>query len=117
MSVSWFHISVIKAVRLFSLRCTTIHKQMLVSAFSRVLLLVYYFQCLFLAAHICGNPEAQITNSVIVSGYTTPAVEGTTVTFQCLPGLVLHGINSSMCMENGEWEPAPNGVYCSGTFQ
>ena len=72
---------------------------------------------MFLAVHIiivCGNPKDQIADSVIVSGYTTPAVEGTTVTFQCLPGLMLNGINSSMCMENGEWEPAPHGVFCSG---
>ena len=65
---------------------------------------------------ICGNPEAQIADSVIVSGYVDPAVEGTTVTFQCLPGLVLNGINSSMCMGNGEWEPAPHGVFCSGIY-
>ena len=71
---------------------------------------------LFLAVHniICGNPEAQIADSVIISGYIDPAVEGTTVTFQCIPGLILNGINSSMCMENGEWEPALYGVYCSG---
>ena len=73
---------------------------------------------MFLAVHnniICGNPEAQIANSeVIVSGYTTPAAEGTTVTFQCLPGLVLNGINSSMCMENGEWEPALYEISCLG---
>ena len=47
-----------------------------------------------------------------VSGYTPPAVEGTTVTFHCPPGAVLHGINSSTCMENGEWEPAPFEINC-----
>ena len=29
----------------------------------------------------CGNPEAQVADSVTVSGYTDPVVEGTTVTF------------------------------------
>ena len=50
-----------------------------------------------------------------VSGYTDPAVEGTTVTFHYPPRLVLDGPNSSMCMENGEWEPALSGKDCSGT--
>ena len=61
----------------------------------------------------CGNPEDLIGDSVTVSGYTPPAVEGTTVSFHCPPGAVLHGINSSTCMENGEWEPATNEVKCS----
>ena len=41
-----------------------------------------------LATSTCRNPEAQIADSVIVAGYTDPAVEGTTVTFDCPPGLV-----------------------------
>ena len=64
----------------------------------------------------CGNPEDLIgdrAESVTVSGYTPPAVEGSTVTFHCLPGAVLHGINSSICVENGEWEPALKEVKCS----
>ena len=69
------------------------------------------------ATRICENPEAQISDSVIVSGYTDSAVEGTTVTFHCPPGLVLDGINSSMCMENGEWEPALFEINCLGTIQ
>ena len=40
------------------------------------------------AARTCDNLEAQIADSVIVSGYTDPAVEGTTVTFHCSPRLV-----------------------------
>ena len=58
-----------------------------------------------LAIQICGNPENLIDNSVSILGYTEPAVEGTIVTFQCPPGLVLDGANSSICTENGEWEP------------
>ena len=50
-----------------------------------------------------------------VSDYTDLAVEGTTVTFHCPPGLVFEGPNSSTCMENGEWEPALSGLDCSGT--
>ena len=42
MSLSWFHISVIKVARLFSLRCATIHVQMPVSAYGHVSLLVNF---------------------------------------------------------------------------
>ena len=70
---------------------------------------------LILAAHTCGSPEAQIGDSVTVSGYTDPAVEGTSVTFHCPPGLVLDGAKSSICMENGKWEPAPY-VNCTGQY-
>ena len=64
----------------------------------------------------CGNPEDLISDSVIVSGYTTPAVKGTMITFHCSPGAILHGINSSICMENGEWVPATNEVMCSSQY-
>ena len=79
-------------------------------------LLVYQTNSILalILAHTYGNPEVQISNSVTVSGYTDPAVEGNTVTIHCPPGLVLNGINSSTCMENGEWEPTPYEIYCSG---
>jgi hypothetical protein len=58
----------------------------------------------FLATPVCENPEELFGDSpVTVSGYAPPAVEGTTITFHCPPGGVLDGINSSICMENGEW--------------
>ena len=59
---------------------------------------------------------SEIAGSIVhvVSGYIDPAVEGTTVTFDCPPGLVVDGINSSICMENGKWEPALFGIRCLG---
>ena len=73
---------------------------------------------LFLATHsiVCSNPEELIGDSVTISGYTPPAVEGTMITFYCSPGAVLDGIISSTCMENGEWEPAPFEIRCLGTY-
>ena len=78
--------------------------------------LVYQNVIFILAIKICGNPAPDnlVDNSVSISGYTAPAMEGTTVTFQCPPGLVLDGTNSSTCMENGEWEPPPCEVHCFG---
>ena len=65
--------------------------------------------------NFCGNPEELIGESVMISGYTAPAVAGTTVIFHCPLGLVLE---SSACTENGEWESAPAPyklIYCSGS--
>ena len=64
---------------------------------------------------MCDSLEGQLDDSVVISSID-PAVpvEGTTVTFQCLVGSVSNGPVSSMCMENGEWEPAPYKVNCSG---
>ena len=73
-----------------------------------------YFFYFILAVQICGNPEDVVDNSVNILDYTEPAVEGTTVTFQCPPGLGLDGANSSTCMENGEWEPYPREIHCFG---
>ena len=62
---------------------------------------------------MCDSLKGQLDDSVVVSSID-PAVEGTTVTFQCLAGSVSNGPVSSTCMENGEWEPAPYKVNCSG---
>ena len=62
---------------------------------------------------MCDSLEGQLDDSVMISS-SDPAVEGTTVTFQCLVGSVSNGPVSSTCMENGEWEPAPYQVNCFG---
>ena len=65
----------------------------------------------------CGNPETEIiADSVIVSGYTDPAGEGTTVTFSSPPRAVLDGTNSSTCMENGKWQPPTHDINCIGQY-
>ena len=43
-----------------------------------------------------------------------PAIEGATLTFDCPPQYVLVGSNTTICMENGEWEPDPGEVECHG---
>jgi hypothetical protein len=63
----------------------------------------------------CDSLEGQLDDSVMIST-TDPAVlmEGTTVTFHCPAGSISSGPDSSTCMENGEWEPDPYEVNCSG---
>ena len=61
----------------------------------------------------CGDPMEQTT--ALAEGYVDPALEGQTITFICPRGLILSGSNSSTCMENGEWEPDPREVECTGT--
>ena len=43
-----------------------------------------------------------------------PPLEGTNITFSCLPELILTGPGTSTCMGNGEWEPDPREVECKG---
>ena len=62
----------------------------------------------------CENLEAQVDDSIRVLGYNDPAVEGTTVTFHCPPGLVLDEIKSLTCMKNGEWSVALHKLSCTG---
>ena len=47
-------------------------------------------------------------------GYEDPAREGQNISFICPSGQALSGPNSSICMENGEWEPDPGEVECTG---
>ena len=58
-------------------------------------------------------PEIMI-NSPVVTGYSDPALEGTTVMFSCPTGLTLTGSSMSTCMENGEWEPDLEQTKCKG---
>ena len=60
------------------------------------------------------DPTAQVNNFTTVTGYKDLAVEGANVTFACPPGLVLTGPNTTTCMGNGEWEPNPMEVNCTG---
>ena len=68
---------------------------------------------------VCDCPLKEETNdydtsSVRVIGYSNPALEGTSIMFHCPSGLTLIGPMSTTCMENGEWEPDPVEVKCTG---
>ena len=51
---------------------------------------------------------------VVTKRYHDPALEGDNITFTCPTGAILNGPNSSTCMGNGEWEPDPREVNCTG---
>ena len=55
----------------------------------------------------------EVTNA-LAAGYVDPAREGQTITFACPPGQILNGSNSSTCMGDGEWEPDPRALECTG---
>ena len=57
-----------------------------------------------------------VTNA-LAEGYVDPALEGQTVMFICPHGQILNGSNSSTCMGNGEWEPDPRDVECTGSMR
>ena len=61
----------------------------------------------------CSNPLKLVHSDVITVDYEDPALEGANITFICAIGAILSGLNSSACMENGEWEPDPRVVNCT----
>ena len=64
----------------------------------------------------CGHPlhDRNDSGTIKVMDYMAPALEGATVTFGCASQYILTGPNSTICMENGEWEPDPSEVECKG---
>jgi hypothetical protein len=63
----------------------------------------------------CANVLYQAHDNIRVIGYSDPALEGSSVTLECIsPHLVHMGPNITTCMENGEWEPDPREVNCIG---
>ena len=55
------------------------------------------------------------SNVRIIYDRDTP-INGSRIHLNCPPGLVLNGPSTytSICMENGEWEPNPRKVKCDG---
>jgi hypothetical protein len=66
---------------------------------------VVHYNIEFVAA--CDYPLQEGNNDV---NYSRPALEGTSIIFNCPPGLEFAGSESVTCMENGEWEP---NITCS----
>lgn len=66
----------------------------------------------------CGHPELLPTCSAdsvpqaVGYGDIIP-VDGSTITFSCLPGFILVGSNSATCMENGLWKPDTRRLMCN----
>ena len=55
-----------------------------------------------------------LNDSLNITGYSQPAIVGSNVTFSCTIGMEQIGPNSTICMENGKWEPDPQKVECKG---
>ena len=83
------------------------------------ILLSNHSDTLYFSIANCGHPESQLlsTNDSVprVDGLDDILpIGGSTVTFSCPPGLVLIGLNSATCTENGEWEPDLSELMCTG---
>ena len=73
----------------------------------------------YTAPAVCGHPlhdrvSAPGSENIEIMNYVAPAMEGTTVIFKCPSQYDLIGPNTTVCMENGEWEPDPREVECKG---
>ena len=78
----------------------------------------------------CGSTEQILitNNDSVTSNYSiaipVPTIsaecsdsvqlEGCSITFSCPPGWEVNGPNSATCTGNGEWEPDPTGLMCTG---
>lgn len=75
------------------------------------------------AAYTCRYPlilAPQVQDSIqqYPSSDINPAREGTVITFTCSESdLVLTGPNTTVCTNNGEWEPDPMEVACKGIYR
>ena len=62
----------------------------------------------------CPEPHSVSGDSVRVSNYRNPTIEGTIIAFSCPDGLTLTGSNASTCTGSGEWEPDLRRIRCKG---
>ena len=63
----------------------------------------------------CDSPLTSGSSGITVTaGYSDLALEGTTVTFNCSTGFLLHGTTMARCASNGQWNPDPREVKCIG---
>ena len=53
-----------------------------------------------------------ISPTVIINDYSSPLLEGATITLRCPPGYEINGSNTSTCLDSGLWEPDPGEVEC-----
>ena len=77
---------------------------------------MFFFTCgVALTGYSAGkcNDPMELTNALAM-GYIDPALEGQIITFTCPLHRTLNGSNSSTCVGNGEWEPDPREVECTG---
>ena len=72
------------------------------------------YTCICTNAVKCSNPIVLTRTNVRVVGYEDPALEGENITFTCTSGPIGTGPISATCMGNGEWEPDPREVNCTG---
>ena len=54
--------------------------------------------------------------ATVLSHTEGPLIEGNIVTYSCSPGLKIIESNVSTCMNNGQWEPNPLDITCTGKY-
>ena len=77
-------------------------------------MIFYIYTINFVRTYIgkCGYPE--VNHDVRLERYSMPALNGSTITFQCHPGYVIHGPLEATCNSSGDWSPDPRNTECVG---
>ena len=80
------------------------------------MLIIIVLPMLFISAS-CPDPKASkdISSTVIVNDYSSPLLEGITITLSCPSGYKINGSTTSTCLSSGLWEPHPGEVECIHT--
>ena len=58
----------------------------------------------------------QVSENVVVNGYQTLSLNGSTFTVSCRTSHALIGARNYTCRDNGEWSPDPRTVQCIGDW-
>ncbi len=56
-----------------------------------------------------------LNDKVRISQSNGLGVEGTYLNYSCMPGLSPRQEMASVCSSNGEWQPHPSTLECTGT--
>ena len=63
---------------------------------------------------ITGKCDLPILREVVISVNTEgPLIGGSTISYSCSTGQTISGPNTSICTDNGHWEPDPMGTSCT----
>ena len=64
----------------------------------------------------CKYPVPGDDMATFLSHTEGPLIEGSNITYNCSPGLKVIESNMSTCMNNGQWEPDPMDITCTGNY-
>ena len=63
---------------------------------------------------VCGYPTPKDDVVTVLNHTEGPWIEGSIIVYGCASDLKVTETNTSTCMDNGQWEPDPSDIICTG---